>query len=124
MNQKPAVRTETPTERRLKLQLRRFITLEHLASTLTEKIFSASRNWEVWEELKKQNFALLSYKLQEVRQRATSPQEKQLKATYADVLQAVYAYRKGRYKTVDTSLTRLVTFIERALHATRKDKTL
>ena len=124
MTRKPAVRTETPTERRLKLQLRRFITFERLADKMADAMCRLSRNWDIWAELKKQNFALLSYKLQEVRQRATSPQEKQLKATYADVLQAVYAYRKGQYWTVDTSLLRLVSMAERALHATRKDKTL
>ena len=124
MNHKPAVRTETPTERRLKLQLRRFITFERLADKTTEEICKTSRYWDIFAELKRSQFAILSYKLQEVRQRATSPQEKRLEAAYADVLKIVYAYRKGRYKTVDTSLTRLVTFIERALHATRKDKTL
>jgi len=91
MSHKPAVRTETPVERRLKRQRRRFITLERLACKMADKMYETFQHGDGWYELKKLNFALLSHKLQEVKERATSPQEKRLKAAYADMLQVVYA---------------------------------
>lgn len=121
---KPTLRTETLTERRLKRQLRRFITIEMVCEKQAEAFCKTIGSWDKWSELKRLNFTITAYKFQPLNSRAKTPQEKRLKDVYAQVVKVARAYQFSRLANVDTSLSRLVNISKRALHTTRRDKEL
>ncbi len=122
MNHKPELRSETLTERRLKRQLRRFITIEMECEKQADALCRTSGNWSAYIDAKRLNFEVSMHRLY-TSQRMTvrTPQERKLRHAYDQIIKVVTAMRRG-FKGIDTSLSRLVNLSKKTLYQTRRDK--
>ena len=122
---KPILRTETPTERRLKRQLRRFITIAVYALNCRQP--PASMGYRLYRnDGTYQQFVMWDILGRFPTPRmpiAKTPAEKQLRSVYNDIRRYITNTRKrGDFSANLHQGGLLLSACKQALHATRKDK--